>query len=277
MVIKSVCRIMAVVSIVLGASVSQAQADTGAKSALEAAINSAHRSDAHVDRDKYRNPLETLSWFGIAPEMTVVEISPGGRGWYTEILAPLLRDKGKLYAASYNPDSPRQYYRNNQKKFADKLAANPSVYDQVTVTVMSKEIMDIGPDGSADMVLTFRNVHNWTSGGYADAVFAAMFKALKSGGILGLVEHRAPATIEEGGHIAAGYVREAEAIALAQEAGFELIEKSEINANPKDTKDYAKGVWTLPPSYRLGDVDRDKYSAIGESDRMTLKFVKPGS
>ncbi|NQV22019.1 MAG: class I SAM-dependent methyltransferase [Rhodospirillales bacterium] len=243
--------------------------------AVQSAIGGDHRSAEHKARDTYRHPLETLTMFGIKPEMTVVEISPGGKGWYTEILAPLLRDRGKLYAASYNPQSEQEYYRRNAKTFTDKLMSDPSVYDQVAVTVMAKERMEIAPDGSADMVLTFRNVHNWIKGGYADAVFAAMYKALKPGGILGLVEHRADPDASSDRRAVSGYVSEAVAVELAERAGFSLAAKSEINSNTKDTKDHPKGVWTLPPSYRLGDVDREKYTEIGESDRMTLKFVKP--
>ncbi len=252
-----------------------AEPDGQTAAAVQSAIDGDHRSAEHKARDTYRHPLETLTLFGISPEMTVVEISPGGKGWYTEILAPLLRDRGKLYAASYNPQSEQEYYRRNGKKFTDKLMGTPSVYDHVAVTVMAKERMEIAPDGSAEMVLTFRNVHNWIKGGYADAVFAAMYKALKPGGILGLVEHRAEPDASDDHRAVSGYVSETVAVDLAKRAGFSLAAKSEINSNPKDTKDHPKGVWTLPPSYRLGDVDHAKYAGIGESDRMTLKFVKP--
>jgi predicted methyltransferase len=268
-------RALAAFSIVLGVVAAPAGADGQARTGLEAAVNGDHRTSGSKARNEFRHPLETLAWFGIAPEMTVIEISPGGGGWYTEILAPFLRDHGKLYAASYNANSQQQYYKNNAKKFLDKLAADPSIYDQVTVTVMSKERMEIGPDGAADMVLTFRNVHNWINGDYADAVFSAMYKALKPGGVLGLTEHRGDPSASHGHRAASGYVTEDAVIGLARRAGFRLLEKSEINANPKDTKDHPKGVWTLPPSYRLGDTDRAKYAAIGESDRMTFKFEKP--
>ncbi len=240
---------------------------------LKAAIAGDQRSVDHKARDQYRHPLETLGWFDVQSNMAVVEVSPGGKGWYTEILAPYLRDQGKFYAASYNPKSEREYYRRNEKVFSDKLAATPNVYDKVIVTVMSKEIMEIAPDGSADRVLTFRNIHNWMKGEYADAVFAAMFTALKPGGILGVVEHRAADGLIDVKAVS-GYVSEAQAIALAEGAGFKLLGRSEINANPEDTKDHPKGVWTLPPSYRMGDLNRGIYAAIGESDRMTLKFVK---
>ena len=235
-----------------------------------------HRSDAYKARNQYRHPAETLDWFGIRDDLTVVEMSPGGGGWYTEILAPYLRGNGEFYAASYDSESEVEYYRRNHKKYLDKLAAQPDVYDKVNVIEFGPPNKpDLQPAGQADMVVTFRNVHNWLNNGTADQVFGAMFRALKPGGILGLVTHR-------GGERKAGekwwkngYVPEAEVIRLAQQAGFQLVDKSEINANPKDAKDHPKGVWTLPPAYRLGDEDREKYAAIGESDRMTMKFMKP--
>jgi predicted methyltransferase len=250
------------------------KADDGA---LQTAIAGDHRSAAHKARDTFRHPADVLNWFGVQPDMAVVEISPGGKGWYTEILAPYLRDKGVLYAASYNPDSEIEYYQRNGKIFRDKLSATPGVYDKVKVTVMSRERMEIAPDGTADRVLTFRNVHNWLKGGYADQVFAAMYAALKPGGVLGLVEHRAASNATKDAQASSGYVAEEQVLQLAEHAGFKLLDRSEINANSKDTKDHPKGVWTLPPSYSLGDQDRAKYQAIGESDRMTLKFVKPAS
>lgn len=233
--------------------------------ALTAAIAGAHRSAADRARDQYRHPLETLTWFGIEEHMTVVEIWPGG-GWYTDILAPFLKARGTYYAAN----SP------NGQRFKDKLAANPDLYSKVIVTELAPpEKVDIAPEGSADMVLTFRNVHNWMSRGYAEDVFKAMYRALKPGGILGVVEHRGNPALPQDPKAASGYVTEEHTIMLAAAAGFELVARSEINANPKDTKDYPHGVWTLPPVLRLKDVDRDKYLAIGESDRMTLKFLKP--
>lgn len=250
------------------------KADDGA---LQAAIAGDHRSAAHKARDPFRHPAGVLEWFGVQPDMAVVEISPGGKAWYTEILAPYLRDHGVLYAASYNPDSEIEYYQRNEKIFRDKLSAAPSIYDKVKVTVMARERMEIAPDGTADRVLTFRNVHNWLKGGYADQVFAAMYAALKPGGVLGLVEHRAAPDATKDARAVSGYVAESQVLQLAERAGFKLQDRSEINANDKDTKDHPKGVWTLPPSYSLGDQDRDRYQAIGESDRMTLRFVKPTS
>ena len=245
------------------------------QSKLEAAANGEHRSEKNKARNQYRHPAETLAFFGIREDMTVVEISPGGGGWYTEVLAPFLREKGKLYAASFNQDSEVEYYRKNAKKFLDKLAANPAVYDKVIVTefeIGTKE--ELQPAGQADMVVTFRNTHNWLNNDIAEATFKAMHKVLKKGGVLGLVQHRGEDHMIGKEWSKKGYVPEKLVIRLAEAAGFELVEKSEVNANAKDTKDYKDGVWTLPPVYRLKDQDRDKYTAIGESDRMTLKFIK---
>jgi predicted methyltransferase len=233
------------------------------------------RSEENRARDKYRNPLETLTFFGIRPDMTVVEIYPG-RGWYTEILAPYLKGTGTLYAAEHPGDSSYEAVQRSLEAFDQKVKAAPELYGEVKRTKLTKD-GDIAPPGTADLVVTFRNVHSWMGAGTENEVFAAMFRALKPGGVLGLVQHRGDPKMSQDPKGGLGYVNEDYVIKLAKNAGFELAEKSEINANPKDTKDYAKGVWTLPPSLRLGDQDREKYLAIGESDRMTLKFVKPAS
>ena len=229
------------------------------------------RSITHKNRDIYRHPQQTLEFFDVKENMTVVEIS-AGEGWYTEILAPYLKEKGKLYVANFSTDKPSPLAKN----FIDKIHAQPKIYDKVELTTLHPpEALQIAPDGSADRVLTFRNVHNWMKADQAAAVFKAMFRALKSGGILGVVEHRSSHLKQQDSHATSGYVTEDYVIELARNAGFEFLAKSEINANPKDTKDYPEGVWTLPPTLRLKDKDRDKYLSIGESDRMTLKFMKP--
>lgn len=242
---------------------------------LQTALDGEQRSAENKARDQYRHPKETLEFFDVRNDMTVVEIWPGG-GWYTEILAPYLHDKGQLYAAHFSPDSTVPYFKKSVKAFNDKVAAEPDVYGAMRITELQPPAkVEIAPAGSADRVLTFRNVHNWMRSGQSGAVFKAMYKALKPGGILGVVEHRSPTYIVQDPQAVSGYVREDYLIEMAENAGFRLLEKSEINANPKDTGKHPKGVWTLPPSLRLGDADREKYQAIGESDRMTLKFVKP--
>jgi len=233
------------------------------------------RSEANSARDMYRHPWDTLEFFGMQPSMTVVEIWPGG-GWYTEILAPALRGTGKLVVASFGEDSSPAYRPRLHKALLEKFAERPDIYDQVQVIDFDPPGKSgLGEDNSADMVLTFRNVHNWINGGMENEVFAAMFKALKPGGVLGLVEHRATEGADPKESSGMGYVSQSHVVKLAAAAGFELEATSEINANPLDTKDYEQGVWTLPPSLALKDKDRERYLAIGESDRMTLRFRKP--
>ncbi len=257
-----------VVSVQAGESATQSQ--------LATILASEGRAEGNSNRDQYRNPVETLAFFEVTPQQTVVEIWPGRNGWYTEILAPLLREDGQLYCAHWSDQSSRAYFRDSRAAFDEKLAAQPQVYDRVQITILEPpEATAIAPAETADRVLTFRNVHNWMKGGQADAVFAAMFSALKPGGILGVVEHRAPAGTSEEVMISSGYVTEARVIELAEAAGFELAGESEINANPLDSADHPNGVWSLPPSLRGGDQDRSSYLEIGESDRMTLKFRRP--
>ncbi len=244
--------------------------------AIHQAVEGSHRLDKNKARDRYRHPRETLEFFGVDDDMTVVEIWPGAAGWYTEILAPLLKENGKLYASHFSADSMVPYFQISLKKFKEKTAANPEIYGNLIITELQPpEKLSIAPEGSADRVLTFRNVHNWMKSGQEEAVFTAMYKALKPGGILGVVEHRSPPGTAQDPAAKSGYVTEEHVISLAREAGFKLLARTEINANPKDSTDHPKGVWTLPPSLRLNDQDREKYLAIGESDRMTLKFVKP--
>ena len=260
--------------LLLAISATSAQANEHT-TALRQAIAGQQRSVEHKARDKYRHPQQTLEFFDVQDNMTVVEIWPG-EGWYTEILAPYLSDKGKLYAAHFSADAEEPYFKKGLKSFVNKLHDQPKIYGKVELTALQPpESLQIAPDGSADRVLTFRNVHNWMKNDQAAAVFSAMYKALKPGGILGVVEHRSSLLKPLSTTPTSGYVSEDYVIALARNAGFEFLGKSEINANSKDSKDYPQGVWTLPPSLGLKDKDREKYLAIGESDRMTIKFIKP--
>ena len=241
--------------------------------ALDKVLAGEHRSAANKARDEYRHPRETLLFFGLRPEMHVVEIWPDPEGWYTEIIAPLLREKGTYYAAIIDAQPGNAYHERRVTRFREKLASRSDLYDRVVVTKLPADGSDIVPPGTVDMVLTFRNIHNWMASGTAEQAFAAMFRALKPGGTLGVVEHRGDPSKPQDPQAKSGYVNEQYAIDLIEAQGFRLVAKSEINANPRDTKDYAQGVWTLPPVFRAGD--REKYAAIGESDRFTLKFVKP--
>jgi predicted methyltransferase len=216
---------------------------------LSAVLKGEHRSAENKARDQYRHPEQTLAFFDVKEDMTVVEIWPGA-GWYTEILAPYLKDRGMLYAAHFSPNSSVPYFRNNLQQFNEKLSQNPQLYGKLKVTVLQPpEEVQIAPAESVDRVLTFRNVHNWLKAAQADAVFGAMFKALKPGGILGVVEHRAGTNTSELQYDESGYVSEATVIDLATKAGFILLAKSELNANSKDTKNYPAGVWSLPPTH----------------------------
>ena len=242
--------------------------------ALEAAALHAVRSEENRARDPFRNPVETLAFFGVRPDATVVEISPGG-GWYAEILAPLLHAEGTYIAASFNPEGPEDaYFTQVGRQFVALLASNP-VFERVQRTLFAPpDQLDFGPEASADVVLTFRNLHGWQRRGSLDAILAAAHRALKPGGVLGVVQHRAAEGSAWEETIESGYLPEAWVIARIEAAGFRLDARSEINANPRDTRDHPSGVWTLPPTLRLGDQDRERYLEIGESDRMTLRFVK---
>ena len=242
---------------------------------LRAAVDGPHRTPAFAARDEYRHPYETLDFFKVKPNMTVVEIWPAA-GWYTEIPAPYLKDEGSYLAAHFSPDTELDYFRKSLDGFRDKLAASPDHLGAVKLVVFDPARGVLGvPDGSADRVLTFRNVHNWLRDDSEGRAFELFFRALKPGGILGVVEHRGKPGIDREAMLTSGYMDEESVIALATKAGFRLDARSEINANLRDTKDHPSGVWTLPPSLRLGEQDREKYQAIGESDRMTLRFVKP--
>lgn len=236
-------------------------------------LAAAHRSPKNVARDAYRHPREVIEFFGIRNDSVVVEILPGSGGYYMEILAPHLREEGRYIAANRDGAAPPQYLADHQKLLA-RLAAEPALYGKVLVTKFNAGLHDIAPAGSADFVLTFRNMHNWVERKEIAGALRAFHKALKPGGILGVVDHRGRTDRTQEAQMKSGYLRQDYAIEVIEQAGFRLLAGSEANANPRDTKDHPAGVWTLPPSYRLKDQDRDKYRAIGESDRFTLKFVK---
>jgi predicted methyltransferase len=244
--------------------------------AVQAAVDGKGRTPDNVKRDAYRHPAQTLSFFGVEPGKTVVEITPGG-GWYSEILAPLLRDKGTYVAAVVDPmavaeGKARDYQQRGRDGLEKKFAGTPALYDKAKIVGYDPKAPKFGPDNSADVVLTFRNVHNWRSANQAEGMFKGFYSVLKPGGVLGVVEHRAKADVPADDK--SGYVGQAQVIAMAEAAGFKLAGSSEINANPRDTKDHPNGVWTLPPVNNHEAADDAKYKAIGESDRMTLRFVK---
>ena len=246
---------------------------TSVTEGLDAAIGGSHRSAEERARDQYRHPRETLLFFGLRPNQTVVEILPIG-GWYTRIIAPVVRDHGRYIAAMPPVAAGNANAERNRKAYTDLLAAAPALLDRVQVVDF-----DIGsalvPDGTADLVVTFRNIHNWMASGRAETAFRDMYRALKPGGVLGVVEHRGNEAVPQDPRARSGYVNQSYAIGLIEGVGFKLVGASEVNANPRDTKDYAGGVWTLPPTLSGGDTDRAKYLAIGESDRFTMKFIKP--
>ena len=246
------------------------------QASLQNIIDGKQRSEQSRARDSARHPLQTLKFFQLKPNATVIEIWPG-KGWYTEILAPYIKQGGGQYiAAGFPIHSGPQWRRKMQQAFQDYLTMHPKYYDAVQFTAIGPPYAwTLGEDNSVDTVLTFRNVHNWVKGDYAKQIFQSMYKVLKPGGTLGIIDHRAKENTDIEIMNKSGYLTEKLVITLAQEAGFVLIDKSEINANPKDTKNHPEGVWTLPPTLRLGDKNKDQYLAIGESDRMTLKFRKP--
>lgn len=250
------------------------QLNAAQRDALAAAIAAPTRTPANIARDRYRHPLETLSFFGVRPSDTVVEIWPGG-GWYSEILAPYLRaGGGQLWAGTLD---------GRPGGLARLIATDPALYGSIRFFEFPNLSRGaaIYPEGGADVVLTFRNVHNWRMGSqrqgrdYSATAFADMFRMLRPGGTLGVVDHRLPETASDERERSSGYIKRSTVIRLAEAAGFRLVAESEVNANPLDTADWPNGVWTLPPVLRLGEQDRARYLAIGESDRMTLRFVKP--
>jgi len=232
-------------------------------------LDGAWRSPENRARDKYRHPVETLRFFGLSPKQTVIEITPGN-GWYSEILGPLLHDNGHYIAAIYTPGQS-EFASRAKTTLTNKFSSDPVRYGNSSIVEFDPSAPVFGPAASADLVLTFRNVHNWIAANNAQAMFKGFYTVLKPGGVLGVEDHRA---LPGGSDEKSGYLSVAEVVKLATDAGFTLDAQSEINANPKDTKDYPDGVWTLPPTLKLGEKDKAKYLAIGESDRMTLRFVK---
>lgn len=276
--IRRQCALPILLSSLCAALPAQAQT-TDLASALKPVLSSAVRSDENKARDQYRHPLETLSFFGVKPNAQLIEITPGPGGWYAEILAPLLKEKGVYIAANMSPvglsERGAEYTKKGNEKQRAKFAANPDAFGKVAALEFAQKTPNFGPKNSADFVLTFRNVHNWVMAGTQEAMFKAAFDVLKPGAVFGVVDHRAAEgkSLEEVKK--SGYLPQAYVISLAEKVGFKLDAKSEVNANPKDSKDYADGVWTLPPTFGAGEKDRAKYAAIGESDRMTLRFIKP--
>ncbi len=246
------------------------------KNDLASIISGSHRLEANKVRDVYRNPLKTLEFFEVKPDMKVVEVSPG-KGWYTEILGPYLKEKGELYLASFTPDSDVEYFQVANKALKELIESHKDLYGKITYTSFEppKVMGPIAPENSVDRVLTFRNVHNWMKFKKEKEAFEQFYKALKPGGIFGIVEHREKLTKVQDPEAKSGYVREDFVIELAESVGFKFVSKSEINANYNDTANHPEGVWTLPPALRLKEQNRAYYLSIGESDRMTLKFVKP--
>jgi predicted methyltransferase len=270
-----VARWLVLSAIILTGCASSPATDPATSAALDSVLGGEHRVPEHRARDIYRHPKETLEFFGIRQDMTVVEVWPGA-GWYTEILAPLLKDHGQLYTTLLDPASG-EYAKNTVESYQQKLRMRPDLYSKVITTTLAAPPAkyEIAPTGSADLVLSFGNLHTWMMFGWERDALAAIHAALKPGGVLGIVAHRGDPKLPQDPKAASGYVNEDYAIHMIEAAGFHLVGRSEINANPRDSKDYERGVWTLPPGFADGNDAR--YKQIGESDRFTLKFVKKAS
>ena len=256
-----------------GAALCAPGATLAQQAGLAEQIASPHRSATNRARDIWRKPLETTSFFGVEPQHRVVEILPGSGAYWLEFLAPYLRERG-LYVAANRDENAGAPYVEDHKRLLAKLAADPARYDKVLVTKFQADLHEIAPPASADFVLTFRNLHNWIDRNEIEGSLRAFHKALKPGGVLGVGDHRGRSDMTQEAQMRSGYVRQDFAIDIIQKGGFKLAETSEVKANPRDSKDHENGVWSLPPTYRGGDKDREKYAAIGESDRFLLKFIK---
>ena len=276
--LKRIAAFSATLLFAAGCATLQSEAETKAQTAAAIAEASMgkHRSETNIARNAARHPVETLTFFGLEPDMTVLEVLPGGALWYSEIIAPVVREKGQFIVADYDVDLSDQpeYRLAGRKKMVERFEKNPEIFGTPRIVKMTApQSIDLGDPESVDMVLTFRSTHGWIRENAAEAAYAAFFEVLKPGGVLGVVQHRAgPKTDTTKFN---GYVEQDRLIKIATDAGFVLEASSEINANPKDDANYEGGVWTLPPSLRMGEEDREKYLAIGESDRMTLRFRKP--
>jgi predicted methyltransferase len=267
------CRLASVGVFAVLTAIPFANALANDQSALGQLLKAPYRTQANVVRDIHRHPVETLTFFGVKETNTVVEILPGSRGYYLEILAPFLKDRGVYIAANRDELAAPQYLADHQK-FLARLKEDPEIFAKVKVTKFNADRHEIAPAGSADFVLTFRNLHNWLERNEIDGALRAFHRALKPGAVLGVVDHRGRTDLSQEAQMKLGYVREDVAIKIIEKAGFKLAATSPVNNNPKDTKDYPDGVWTLPPNLRLGEKDRAKYQAIGESDRFTHRYVR---
>jgi predicted methyltransferase len=277
LLLMTICSALALASSVSTLAAPAAKAATAsADTKLDTVIAGTWRDSKNAARDPYRHPKQTLEFFGVKPGMTLIEITPGG-GWYSEILAPYLKGNGAYIAAVGKPKNKNGEAAQDMDAIHKKFAGDATEYGEAKFVEFDGKAPNLGPDNSADMVVTFRNVHNWVMADTAPLMFKAFYSVLKPGGVLGITDHRAAKGADLDKIKKSGYLPEDFVIKLATDAGFKLVGKSEINANPKDTKDYPEGVWTLPPTFQLKDKDHEKYAAIGESDRMTLKFVKPGT
>jgi predicted methyltransferase len=243
-------------------------------SALDVILAGNQRTAADRARDRFRHPEETLLFFGIRPSTRVLQVWPES-GWYTKIIAPLVHARGQYYAGVLAPDPGSRFLTARLARYRRLLASRPDLYGRVKVVTFPLSGADALPPGSVNMVLSFRDLHEWMALGDAPQALGTIYRALAPGGVFGVVDNRGDPGVPQDPRAKNGYVRQDYAIRLIEAAGFRLVAASEVNANPKDTKRYPAGVWTLPPDYRLGNIDRAKYEAIGESDRFTLKFVKP--